>query len=139
MNTRKFTDWVFDTAKVHDSNPVDQLTEQERTAVYADSAYSSKERRGRLKENSIIDRIVHKRVRGQKELSAEQRAHNTACSKVRAFVEHPRAWMVKMGYTFARYRGLTRNALDFSLMSIAYNFKRSFHLLGQPLTPARIG
>ena len=55
---------------------------------------------------------------------------------VRAFVEHPRAWMVKMGYTAVRYRGLTRNALDFALMSIAYNFKRSFHLLGQPLTPA---
>ena len=71
------------------------------------------------------------------ELSAEQKTHNTACSKVRAFVEHPRAWMVKMGYTCVRYRGLTRNALDFALMSIAYNFKRSFHLLGQPLTPAR--
>ncbi len=41
--------------------------------------------------------------------------------------------------TFARYCGLTRNALDFALMSIAYNFKRSFHLLGQPLTPARTG
>ena len=130
-------DWVFDTAKPHDSNPIDQLTEPEAAAVYADSAYSSKERRARLKANGITDRIVHKRVRGQEELSPEQKTHNTACSKVRAFVEHPRAWMVKMGYTMARYRGLTRNALDFALMSIAYNFKRSFHLLGQPLTPAR--
>jgi IS5 family transposase len=130
-------DWVFDTARPHDSNHIDQLTEPERMAVYADSAYSSKERRARLKENGVTDRIVHKRVRGQDELSPEQKTHNTACSKVRAFVEHPRAWMVKMGYTCARYRGLTRNALDFALMSIAYNFKRSFALLGQPLTPAR--
>ena len=61
---------------------------------------------------------------GQNELSAEQKAHNTICSKVRAFVEHPRAWMVKMGYTAARYRGLARNALDFALMAIAYDFKR---------------
>ena len=59
------------------------------------------------------------------------------CSKVRAFVEHPRAWMVKMGYTFARYRGLACNALDFALMAIAYDLKNSFHLLGHPLTPAR--
>ena len=129
------TDWVFDTARPHDSNHVDQLIESEQTAVYADSAYSSRERRGRLAEKGVTDRIVHKRVRGQDELSAAQKRHNTACSKVRAFVEHPRAWMVKMGYTCARYRGLTRNALDFALMSIAYNFKRSFALLGRPLTP----
>jgi IS5 family transposase len=132
-------DWVFDTARPHDSNHIDRLTGPERTAVYADSAYSGKERRRRLAEDGVTDRIVHKRVRGQKELSPGQKAHNAACSKVRAFVEHPRAWMVKMGYTVARYRGLTRNALDFALVSIAYNFKRSFHLLGRPLTPARSG
>lgn len=131
------TDWIFDTAKPHDSNHIDQLTAAEPTAVYADSAYSSKERRAQLVDRGVLDRIVHKRVRGQDELSPEQKAHNTACSKVRAFVEHPRAWMVKMGYTAARYRGLTRNALDFALMSIAYNFKRSFSLLGRPLTAVR--
>jgi len=131
------TDWVFDTASPHDSNHIDQLTAGEAQAVYADSAYSSKQRRTRLKENDITDRIVHKRVRGQEELTPEQKSHNTVCSKVRAFVEHPRAWMVKMGYTFARYRGLARNALDFALMVIAYDLKKSFHLLGHPLTPAR--
>jgi IS5 family transposase len=128
-------DWVFDTAAPHDSNHVDQLTESERTAVYADSAYSSKERRQRLREKGVTDRIVYKRVRGQEQLTARQKAHNTACSKVRAFVEHPRAWMVKMGYTCARYRGLARNALDFALMAIAYDLKKSFSLLGHPLTP----
>ena len=131
------TDWVFDTAKVHDSNHIDRLTAGETKAVYADSAYSSKERRRRLADDGIDDKIVHKRVRGQKELTPEQKKHNTSCSKVRAFVEHPRAWMVKMGYTFARYRGLVRNALDFSLMAIAYDLKRSFELLGRPLTVAK--
>lgn len=81
--------------------------------------------------------IVHKRVRGQEELTPDQRAHNTACSRVRAFVEHPRAWMAKMGYAAARYRGLTRNALDFALTAVAYNLKRSFSLLGRPLTKPR--
>lgn len=131
------TDWVFDSARPHDSNHVDGLTREEAEAVYADSAYSSKERRERLGERGVADRIVHKRVRGQKELTAEQKAHNTACSKVRAFVEHPRAWMVKMGYTAARYRGLVRNALDFALTAVAYNFKRSFALLGRPLGKPR--
>ena len=41
-----------------------------------------------------------------------------------------------MGYTFARYRRLACKALDFAVMAIAYDLKRSFHLLGRPLTPA---
>ena len=131
------TDWVFDTARPHDSKHVDHLTRGEAVAVYADSAYSSRDRRQRLGEGGVLDRIVHKRVRGQKELTPEQKGHNTACSRVRAFVEHPRAWMVKMGYACARYRGLTRNALDFALTAVAYNFKRSFSLLGRPLLKPR--
>jgi IS5 family transposase len=131
------TDWVFDTARPHDSNHIDRLTGDESVAVYADSAYSDKERRSRLAEAGVLDRVVHKRVRGQKELTPEQKAHNTACSVVRAFVEHPRAWMTKMGYAGARYRGLLRNALDFALTAVAYNFKRSFSLLGRPLTRPR--
>jgi IS5 family transposase len=131
------TDWVYDTARPHDSNHVDHLTRDEATAVYADSAYSEKERRRRLAGAGVLDRIVHKRVRGQKELTPQQKSHNTACSRVRAFVEHPRAWMAKMGYAGARYRGLVRNALDFALTAVAYNFKRSFSLLGRPLTRPR--
>jgi IS5 family transposase len=131
------TDWVFDTAAPHDSNHIDRLTRDERGAVYADSAYGSRERRERHAGLGIASHIVHKRVRGQKELTAEQKEHNTACSRVRAFVEHPRAWMVKMGYTATRYRGLARNALDFALTAVAYNLKRSFSLLGRPLTGAR--
>jgi IS5 family transposase len=128
------TDWVFDSARPHDSKHIDQLTADEQKAIYADKAYSSKERRARLAERGVADHICYQRVRGQKELSAEQKAHNTTCSRVRAFVEHPRAWMVKMGYTFARYRGLARNALDFALMAVAYDLKRSFGLLGRPLS-----
>jgi IS5 family transposase len=133
------TDWVFDTARPHDSNHVDHLLRGESVAAYADSAYSSRERRERLEGGGVLDRIVHRRVRGQKELTAGQKAHNTACSKVRAFVEHPRAWMTKMGYAAARYRGLARNALDFALTAVAYNFKKSFSLLGRPLTRTRPG
>jgi IS5 family transposase len=131
------TDWVYDTARPHDSNHADHLLRDERSAAYGDSAYSSKDRRVRLAEAGVLDRIVHKRVRGQAELTPPQKAHNTACSVVRAFVEHPRAWMTKMGYAAARYRGLARNALDFALTAVAYNFKRSFSLLGRPLTRPR--
>jgi IS5 family transposase len=73
------TDWVFDTARPHDSNHVEHLTRGEAVAVYADSAYSSRERRQRLARGGVLDRIVHKRVRGQSELTPEQKGHNTAC------------------------------------------------------------
>jgi len=128
------TDWVFDTAKVHDSRHIDQLIATEDKAVYADSAYRNYERRAKLEAAGIKCMVSHKRERGQGELTPAQKEHNTAVARVRAFVEHPRAWMSKMGYLMARYRGLSRNALDFALMAVAYNFKRSFSLLGQPLT-----
>lgn len=131
------SDYLFDTAKVHDSRHIDQLTRDETRAVYADSAYGSKERLKDHQKRGLMSQICQKRVRGQKELTPEQRAHNRGCSVVRAKVEHPRAWMVKMGYTAVRYRGLARNAFDFAMMAIAYNFKRSFSLLGRPLTVPR--
>jgi len=131
--------YLLDTAKVHDSQHIDDLTAGEKVAVYADSAYSSKQRRERLAAAGIDAKITHKRVRGQAELTPEQRRFNTTCSVVRAMVEHPRAWMSKMGFTVARYRGLTKNAIDFGLGVIAYNLKRSMSLLGQPLTKPRPG
>jgi IS5 family transposase len=132
------TDYIYDSAKPHDSRHIDQLTQNETRAVYADSAYRDKERTERLLKKSVMAMITSKRVRGQKELTPEQRTMNKACSVVRAMVEHPRAWMHKMGFTTARYRGLTKNAIDFGLMAIAYNLKRSLSLLGKPLTRPRL-
>ncbi len=136
VSTDRFvTDYVFDSAKVHDSQHIDALIEQETTAVYADSAYMDKKRSRRLAERGVHDGIVHRRVRGQTDLTDQQKTHNRACSKVRALVEHPFGWMWQMGYVRARYRGLVRNAIDFALQATAYNIKRSLSLLGMPLTP----
>ena len=45
-------------------------------------------------------------------------------------MEHPFAWMKNAGELLrTRYRGLTRNAIDFALNVIAYNFKRSLSLM----------
>jgi IS5 family transposase len=132
---RIVTDYVFDSASTHDSQHIDTLTENERHAVYADSAYMDRKRSERLKSRGVHDGIVERRVRGQAELRPEQKARNAACSKVRALVEHPFAWMKQqMGYGRARYRGLQRNGLDFGLTAMAYNIKRSLSLLGMALT-----
>lgn len=132
---RLITDYRFDTAKVHDSRHIDDLIQGETQAVYADSAYMAKHRSEDLARRGVHDGIVRRRVRGQADLTAEQRAHNRAASKVRALVEHPFAWMTQMGYGKARYRGLSRNGLDFGMTALAYNIKRSLSLLGMALWP----
>jgi len=121
-------DFVYDTAKVHDSRHADQLLETERHEAYADSAYMDAQRSAALQARGVKDAIAIRRVRGQKELTQEQKAHNRMVAGVRAMVEHPFAWMAKMGFDRARYRGLTRNALDFGLECIGYNVKRALSL-----------
>ena len=121
-------DYRYDTAKVHDSQHIDDLIEQEKTAVYADSAYMDKERKRTLKERGVFCGIVERRVRGQDELTEPQKLHNRMVAGIRAIVEHPFAWMKRVGAGKTRYRGLSRNGLDFALHLVAYNFKRSFSL-----------
>ncbi len=65
---------------------------------------------------------------GQKELTLTQKRHNRLVAGIRAVVEHPFAWMKNAGHGRTRYRGMRRNALDFGLHVIAYNWKRSFSL-----------
>ena len=121
-------DFVYDTASVSEHLHFDTLAAAEPKAVYADSACRSKDRVAKLQARGVFAGICHRRVRGQKELSAEQKAFNRLVSGVRAMVEHPFAWIKRMTGGRTRYRGLTRNALDFALAVVAYNFKRSFSL-----------
>lgn len=121
----------FSTAKDHDSRYIDELTEDERVAVYADRAYDKHERRVRLRRRGVIDAIMYQRRRGQEALAPWQERWNTLVARLRAPVEHPIAHLKQhMGYRRVRYRGLARNALDFCLTAMAYNIKRSVHLAG---------
>ena len=125
------TDYRFTTAKEHDSRRIDELTETERTAVYADSAYSDLARRSGLRERGVIDGIIYKRSRGQPELWDWQKRWNRLVSRVRARVEHPFGMMKQqLGYRRVRYRGRERNEFDFALTLAACNIKRSLSLSG---------
>jgi hypothetical protein len=61
------------------------LIENEAQAVYADSAYMDKDRKERLENDGIFCGIIERRVRGEAQLTAAQKQHNTQC----AIVEHP--------------------------------------------------
>jgi IS5 family transposase len=123
------TDFRFGKASESDLTYFDELTAREKTAVYGDSAYRSAERERRLERRGIEAGIIHQRVKGQARLAPADRERNRMLSKIRAFVEHPIAWIKNMGHRRTRYRGRLRNALDFGLVAAAYNLKRSFSLM----------
>ena len=87
-----------------------------------------KQRKQTLEKRGVFCGIVERRVRGQSELTKKQKCHNQLVAGIRAIVEHPFAWMKNAGAGRTRYRGMSRNALDFVLHLIAYNWKRSFSL-----------
>ncbi len=123
------TRYRFGTARQHDADHFDALTQGERHLVLADSMYSKEDRRRRLRESGIIDGISYQRRRGQKELYDWQKRWNRIVARHRARVEHPTAMMKQqLGYRRVRYRGMERNALDFALTLTACNLKRSLSL-----------
>jgi IS5 family transposase len=123
------TDYVYDTARVSEHEHFDHLARNEHKAVFADSGCRSKERVRRLRERGVVAGFCHRRVRGQKELTAEQKRLNRLIAPIRAFVEHPFAWIkTRLNNRRCRYRGLARNALDFALSAVACNFCRGFTL-----------
>jgi len=130
------TEYKVTTAKVHDSKCIDELVEDEDKVVYADSAYSSKDRRDALRERGVLDAIVYRRTRGQGELYDWQDRWNVLVSKARSKVEHPFAMMKhQLGYRKVRYRGLERNRFDVCLMLMACNLKRSIWLSSKCVDP----
>jgi transposase, IS5 family len=124
------TDYIYDTAAVSEHEHFDDLARNEHKAVFADSGCRSKDRVERLRNRGVTAGICHRRVRGQKELTPQQKRLNRLIAPIRAFVEHPFGWIKgRLNNRRCRYRGLARNALDFALSAVACNFCRSFTLM----------
>ena len=118
-------DYRLDTAKVHDIQHFEALTEDERVAAFADSAYRDTKRRQQLEDRGVFYGVMHRRVRGQAELADEQKHHNRLCAKVRGICEMPFAWLRRSGRKWTRYRGLRKTGTDFGLWAASYNLWRS--------------
>lgn len=123
-------DYRLDTAKVHDINYFEALTEHEPDGgkVYADAAYRDTTRRTKLEERGVFYGVMHRRVRGQSELTAEQKHHNRLCARVRGLCEMPFAWLLASGRKRTRYRGLRKTGTDFGLWATGYNLWRSLSI-----------
>lgn len=127
-------------AAVHDSQVFEVLLDQteqkdgNKRAIYADSAYRSKEKEERLAADKIPSQICEKGVR-DRPLTEEQKASNKEKSKVRSRVEHVFGAQAQMGGHIVRTIGLLRAKVKIGLMNLVYNMVR----LGQLLKRDRRG
>ena len=118
------------TAKVHDSQMIDEQIEEETKAVFADSGYMSQDRKRSLRAKGIFGGIIERRVRGQSELRTKQSRNNQRFSKIRAIVEMPFAFIKRlMHYTESKYIGLHKNTQHHYLLAAAYNLRRMPNLM----------
>jgi IS5 family transposase len=122
------TDFVVDTASVHDIQHMQTLIQREKTAVFADSAYMDQRRTEKLRARGVFAGIIRRRVRGQKVPSALGKAFNRFCASVRAVVERPFAWMKNRGHRRTRYRGLRRTTTEVGLTLLAHNIAAAVRL-----------
>jgi IS5 family transposase len=132
--------YAVTTASVHDSQVFDELLDQTqeedggKRAVYADSAYRSKEQEERLQADGIESQISEKGTRGNP-LTDEQKAANHAKSKTRSRVEHVFGAQAQMGEHVVRTIGKARACVKIALMNLTYNMRR-FIVLCQRETQA---
>lgn len=120
---------VLTPANINDTVPADDLVCGDERAVYADRAYSKRDRRTWLARRGIKPRIMHRGWGGGPPLTVHQKHHNALIALVRAEVEGVFATLKRwFGYRCVRYRGLPRNASHLNVLALAYNMKRSLKL-----------
>lgn len=121
-------------ASVHDSQVFEVLldqTEQEdgkKRAVYADSAYRSKEKEAQLAANNMPSQICEKGARNAP-LTEGQKVSNKLKSKVRSRVEHVFGAQAQMGGHIVRTIGLLRAKVKIGMMNLVYNMVRLGQLM----------
>ena len=134
IHSYKITD-----AAVHDSQVFEEMLDQntddqgKKRAIYADSAYRSKEKEDKLAEDGVPSQICEKGVRNHP-LTEEQKISNRKKSKVRSRVEHVFGAQAQMGGHTANTIGILRAEVKISMMNLVYNMVR----LGQLLKRDRI-
>ena len=117
---------ITTTAKDADIKSLEYLTKDEKSYITADSAYMSKKQKRRFRQKGIINGIIERRVRGQKELRPKQSKHNKHFAAIRSIVELPFAFIKHlMNYTQTRFIGLEKNDQYHLLLAAAYNLKRA--------------
>jgi len=129
--TKLITGYKVTTAKVHDSEMMDDLLSKKEDGgqpVHADSAYRS-EAIEQICYTKNIESCIHEKGYRYKKLTKRQQQHNRKKSKIRARVEHIFGFMTNsMNEMYLRYRNFIRNQAAIGLMNLTYNLFRLVQL-----------
>ena len=87
QKTKVITNYTVTPSSTHDSQAIKDLINEDDNALYADSAYKSKEIEDYLKENNVKSKIINRAYRN-KSLSNKKHKQNHKHSKTRVRVEH---------------------------------------------------
>ncbi|HUJ74382.1 MAG TPA: IS5 family transposase [bacterium] len=117
-------------ANVHDSQVFTPLLDAQDAAVTADKAYDSAAHDRHLAQRDIANGVLY-RARRHRPLTAAQRAHNRAWSRIRGSIERKFGEM-KRWHRMARalYRGRYAVEMQVHLTAIVVNLKRGLVLQG---------
>lgn len=111
----------FTTAKRNDGAQQEALTHGEETAVFGDADYHRDGDKCKARKRGVYYGMAMGRKKG-KGLSRRQKKRNRRHSGIRAKVEHPfRVIKVLWGHAKMRYKGLAKNASQFTLLCALSN------------------
>jgi IS5 family transposase len=114
---------------VHDSQERDTLLLGDEAALFADSAYSSKETRQKLKGLGIKDQVQRKGYRNNP-LSESDKERNAQIAVTRAGGERPFAtYKQHYGLARTRFMGLAKNITFYGIAAIASNIRKGAKFL----------
>lgn len=120
VGSKLIREWEVTPAHVHDSQVFEDVLKDvgRGHTVYADNAYASEEKEGRLEKERRIYCLTSQR-------GADWKGWNTMVAKTRSRVEHVFGWMTKaMGGKGQRAIGLRRNRTGIGLTNLVYNMSR---------------
>ena len=139
VHSYKITD-----ASVHDSQVFEELLDHslednnKKRAIYADSAYRSKEKEQQLEKDGIPSQICEKGTKNHP-LTEEQKKSNNKKSKVRSRVEHVFGAQAQMGGHTVNTIGILRAEVKVGMMNLVYNMVRLGQLLKRDKVNGPVG
>ena len=129
LRTGLVENWTVTPANVHDSQVCEELINEGKNHVFADSAYNSEENRQALKKRKVNPAFIKRRYRGQPDLTEQEKEANRKLSSKRCRIEHVFGAMKQMGGDIVRSIGLARCIIRVGLVNLAYNMKRVCFLI----------
>jgi len=124
MESKLITRAEVTSASPHDSQSLDDLTQEGDPDTWADSAYSGQPCQEILDAKKITGHICEKGTRGHP-LTARQKRSNRAKSRKRSRGEHVFGFMTgSMNALFQRCVGMVRNRACIILANLTYNIAR---------------